>query len=111
MYEIEMRVFVLSKRFLQQLIRDKLSLALIIFAPILVLTMLYLVFDGEKYVPEIGLLNVPEQVAEQMEASDAEVTVYDNQDEAYHGAVTGSLDRYIEFEDGSQLVFMEGRDT
>lgn len=110
MEEIEMRVFALSKRILQQLIRDKRTLALIIFAPILVLTMLYLVFDGEEYVPEIGLVNVPEQVAEQMEASDAEVTVYDNQVEAYHGVVSGSLDGYIQFEDGSPLVFLEGSD-
>src|SRR5699024_903301 len=107
---IEMRVFALSKRILQQLIRDKRTLALIIFAPILVLTMLYLVFDGEDYVPEIGLVDVPEQVADQMEDSDAEVTVYDNQVEAYHGVVSGSLDAYVQFEDGSPLVFLEGSD-
>lgn len=110
MGEIEMRVFALSKRILQQLIRDKRTLALIIFAPILVLTMLYLVFEGEEYIPEIGLVDVPEPVTEEMEGAEADITEYDNKVEAYHGVASGSLDAYIKFEDGEPLVFLEGSD-
>ncbi len=105
-----MRVLALSKRILQQMIRDKRSLALIIFAPMLVLTMLYLVFDGEEYVPEIGLVNVPEPVTEKMETTEAEITEYENEVEAYHGMVSGSLDGYIKFEDEKPLVYLEGSD-
>lgn len=110
MGEISMKVFALSKRILQQLIRDKRTLALLIFAPILVLTMLYLVFDGEEYVPEIGLVNIPEPVTEKMEMSDAGVTEYQNEVEAYHGVASGRLDGYIKIEGGEPLVFLEGSD-
>lgn len=110
MGEIRMRVLALSKRILQQMVRDKRSLALIILAPILVLTMLYLVFDSGEYVPGIGLVNVPEPVTEKMETTDAEITEYDNEVEAYHGVASGRLDGYIKFEDEKPLVFLEGSD-
>ena len=60
-----MRVMALVKRILRQLVRDKRTIGLLIFAPILVLTMLYFVFNGEDYIPKIGLVDVPEMLVDQ----------------------------------------------
>ena len=54
-----MRVIALVKRIFRQIVRDKRTIGLLIFAPILVLTMLYFVFNGEDYTPKIGLVDVP----------------------------------------------------
>lgn len=105
-----MRVAALSKRIVQQLGRDKRTLFRFIFVPILVLTILYLVFNGEEHTPAIGLVNVPEPVTEKMEMSDAEIVEYENEVEAYHGTVSGRLDGYIKFEGEEPLVFLEGSD-
>src|SRR5699024_7560202 len=107
MEEIEMRVFALSKRILQQLIRDKRTLDLIIFAPILVLTKIKLLMDGKEYVSDNEFVKVTEQMAKQMEISDDEVKVYDNQVEANHGVDSGSIEMNIKFDDGSSFVFLE----
>ena len=64
----------LVKRILRQIVRDKRTIGLLIFAPILVLTMLNLVFNGEDYVPKIGLVNVPDAIVDQINFEGAKVT-------------------------------------
>lgn len=106
-----MRVIALTKRILQQLIRDKRTLGLLIFAPILVLTMLHLVFNGDDYVPKVGLVEIPETMVDQIDKADAEVTLYTNENDAQQAVRSGEVDGYIILDDATTpAVFLEGSD-
>ena len=105
-----MRVFALTKRILRQIVRDKRTMALLIVAPILVLTMLSLVFNGEAYTPKIGLVDVPVTIVDQIDFDGAEVTEYSEEKTAKAALVSQDLDGYVLFEDGVPFVFLEGSD-
>ena len=106
-----MRVIALTKRILQQLIRDKRTLGLLIFAPILVLTMLHLVFNGDDYVPKVGLVEISEAIVDQIDTTDAEVTIYTNENDAQQAVHSEEIDGYILLDDATtSAVFLEGSD-
>ncbi|WP_318614685.1 ABC transporter permease [Sporosarcina sp. YIM B06819] len=105
-----MRVMALVKRILQQIVRDKRTMGLLIVAPILVLTMLYLVFSGEAYTPKVGLVNVPAAVAEHINVDGAQVTELGSEQEAQEQLNTRQLDGYITFEGQLPVIHLEGSD-
>lgn len=105
-----MRVWALTVRILRQIIQDKRTMGLLIFAPMLVLTMLYLVFEGEDYVPKVGFVDVPEMIMDNMDLSDAEITTYGNESEAKADLNKQELDGYVMFSDQSPSVLLEGSD-
>ena len=105
-----MRVMALVKRILQQIVRDKRTMALLIVAPILVLTMLYLVFDGEAYTPKIGLVNVPAAIADHLNFDGAIVTEFGNEADAKAKLSEQQLDGYLTFEQQSPSIVLEGSD-
>ncbi|RST74382.1 ABC transporter permease [Siminovitchia acidinfaciens] len=105
-----MRVMALVKRILQQIGRDKRTLGLLVFAPILVLTMLHLVFNGDDYTPKIGLVNVPEQVKGKMDLEGAETTELKKEVKAKELVSTHELDGYLVFDQMTPSVYLEGSD-
>ncbi|KAB8125679.1 ABC transporter permease [Gracilibacillus oryzae] len=68
-----MRISALVRRIFQQMFRDKRTLALLFVAPLLVLTLVYLVFNGNSVDPAIGVENVNDQIIEQLEAANMEI--------------------------------------
>ncbi|MEK3889081.1 ABC transporter permease [Bacillus sp. FSL K6-3431] len=105
-----MRVIALVIRILRQIVRDKRTMGLLIFAPILVLSMMHLVFNGDDYVPKIGLVNIPEILADQISFEDADITEYSNVNEAKKDLVNQDLDVYLTFENKYPAIFLEGSD-
>ena len=105
-----MRITALTIRILRQIIRDKRTLALLIFAPILVLSMLYLVFNGNDYVPKVGMVDVPEQIMDKLDTSDAAITQYDNENNAKADVSDEKLDGYIVFDNLMPSILLEGSD-
>ncbi|WP_432357461.1 ABC transporter permease [Sporosarcina sp. UB5] len=105
-----MRVMAMVKRILRQLVRDKRTIGLLIFAPILVLTMLYFVFNGDAYAPKIGLVDVPEMLADQIDTEGAQVTTFDSEAEVKIKLVARELDGYLKFEGNSLSIVLEGSD-
>jgi len=57
-----MRIRALVIRILQQFYRDKRTVAMMIVAPIFILTMVHLVFNSNGYEPTIGLINPPSNI-------------------------------------------------
>lgn len=55
-----MNTWTLMKRILKQFRRDKRSMALMIVAPIFVLTLMWLVLDGDSKTLNVALVDVPE---------------------------------------------------
>jgi ABC-2 type transport system permease protein len=69
-----MRVKALTIRILKQFIHDKRTMALMIIAPIFVLTLMSLVFNGSTYNPKVGLVGVPEMLSSKLTPHDAKIT-------------------------------------
>lgn len=105
-----MRVGALIIRILRQFIRDKRTMALMIFAPILVLTMLHLVFNGKDYEPKIGLVNVPQAVQDQLNLQNAHLSNYKNSKLAKKELEEKKLDAYIVFDRQIPSIMLEGSD-
>lgn len=105
-----MRVKALFIRILRQITRDKRTMALLIFAPILILTMLHLVFNGNDYIPKVGLVDIPEELEEQLNLDDAEITKYTDIETAIGDLEEQRLDGYISFEQNIPSVALEGSD-
>lgn len=105
-----MRIKALVIRILRQIIRDKRTLALLIFAPILVLSMLYLVFDGEEYTPRIGIVNIPEPIQNHLNLENANIEFYDSINLAEKELSESKLDGYLLFDNMTPAIMLEGSD-
>jgi len=104
-----MRVKAVMVRILRQLKHDKRTIGLMIFAPILVLTLMSFIFGGSTYHPKIGVVNAPLQFINSLEESDAEVARYTDSD-AEDALRKGEVDAKIDFQDGVPHVKLEGSD-
>jgi ABC-2 type transport system permease protein len=105
-----MRIAALVIRILRQFVRDKRTLGLLIFAPILVLTMMNLVFNGESYVPKVGLVRIPEPIKQQLILDDAKITEYENTQLAKDALEDRDIDAFIAFENQAPAIMLEGSD-
>ncbi|KAB7704688.1 ABC transporter permease subunit [Bacillus aerolatus] len=105
-----MRITALIIRILRQIVRDKRTMGLLIFAPILVLTMLHLVFNGNDYTPKIGFVHIPESIVDQIDISDEKITEYKNEKEAKEDLSSQEIDGYVVFHNQSPSIFLEGSD-
>ncbi|WJV30638.1 ABC transporter permease [Rossellomorea sp. AcN35-11] len=95
-------------RILQQLLlRDKRTLALMFLAPLLILSMLSLVFDSDDYEAKVAIVDLPQQLEAKLDTSDFEP--YSSPDKALKAIKAGELDAYITFDDPtSPSIVIEG---
>jgi ABC-2 type transport system permease protein len=104
-----MRVRALILRILRQFMRDRRTMALMIVAPILILSLMYLVFEGDAYSPKLGAIGVPEKLVQQLEDQGAVVLSYtaEEADAALRGQ---EIDAILRLEGMSPQVMLEGSD-
>ncbi|CEG29275.1 ABC transporter permease [Bacillus sp. B-jedd] len=105
-----MRIKALVIRILRQFLRDKRTMALMILAPILILTMLNLVFNGRDYIPKVGLVDFPAQLKEQLNLDDGKVKDYKSTNAADKALKTGKLDGYLTLDGAKPEIMLEGSD-
>ena len=105
-----MRINALVIRILRQIIRDKRTMGLLIIAPILVLTMLHLVFNGDEYQPKVGLVDVPDSIKSKMELDDATITEYERETEANKDLSDQKIDGFVRFDSKAHSIVLEGSD-
>ncbi|PLR81604.1 ABC transporter permease [Bacillus canaveralius] len=105
-----MRIGALVIRILRQFLRDKRTMALMILAPILILSMLHLVFNGDDYTPKIGLVGFPEQVINQMDLEDAKISEYESTKQAKTDLSEQEIDGYLKLDGQTPSVVVEGSD-
>lgn len=104
-----MRISGFVVRIIRQLFRDKRTLALMFLAPLLILTMLSLVFSSENYEPKVGVVDVPQPLQAKLDLDDFEG--YENKDEALSAMKDGELDGYVTFDDSKTPdITVEGSD-
>jgi len=104
-----MRTRALAMRIIRQFLRDKRTLALLFVAPLLILTLMKLVFNGQALVPEIGTVGVPEALLGRLEAQ-ASLTAYPDAEAAEEALRDGKLDAYVTLENGTPALRLEGSD-
>jgi ABC-2 type transport system permease protein len=105
-----MRIRALIIRILRQFIHDKRTMALMIAAPILILTLMYLIFNGDTYRPKLGTVQLPQAFTSVLVGSDADVTAYPNVEEAEAALTDRHIDAIIRFDGGAPHIKLEGSD-
>ena len=70
-----MRTLAVTRRVLQGFRRDHRTVALMLAAPCVILTFLWLVFDGDTYEPNIAAVDLPPPLLQALEEQDATVEV------------------------------------
>lgn len=105
-----MRIIALVRRILKQIIRDKRTLVLLIMAPILVLTMLHLVFNGDSYSPKVGFVDLHTPLVEQLDDDGATIHLYETTDEAQTALKERDIDGYVNMSGTTLQLTLEGSD-
>ncbi|WP_274648479.1 ABC transporter permease [Paenibacillus humicola] len=105
-----MRIRALIVRIIRQFMHDKRTLALLIVAPILVLTLMYLVFNGDTYRPKIGAVQLPVAAGQALGKNGADVTVYGSLSEAEKALRGRDIDAIVRLDGGAPRVELEGSD-
>ena len=93
-----MRTVALIKRILLQILRDKRTLALLFVAPLFVLTLMNLVFNGNTVDPVLGVANGNQQIIEKLEAADIIVKEYNEVSKVNEMILDKGLDGFLQVE-------------
>ncbi|ETI65936.1 ABC transporter permease [Neobacillus vireti] len=72
-----MRMTALIKRICQQMLRDKRTLALMFVAPLLILTLMYFLFNGNTVDPKLGVLKIDSGLVDAFKKADIKVKQYE----------------------------------
>lgn len=72
-----MRTAALIKRIIRQMLRDKRTLALMFVAPLLILTLMYFLFNGNTVDSKLGVVGIDESLIKVLEKADISVKHYD----------------------------------
>ncbi|MBA2874246.1 ABC transporter permease [Thermaerobacillus caldiproteolyticus] len=105
-----MRVRAIVIRIIRQFFRDKRTLGLMIVAPMFVLFLMNLVFNGEEYKPTIAVdKNVPEVVVEKLAKSDADLKEL-TKTTARKQLEKQQIDAFMEMDEGTPKITLEGSD-
>lgn len=70
-----MRIRALVKRILQQMLRDKRTLGLLFVAPLLIITLMYFLFNGNTVNPRLGVVNVNDTLIKALQAGNIDTTI------------------------------------
>lgn len=103
-----MRIRALTVRIIRQFIRDKRTLALLLIAPLLVLTLMKLVFEGQSVVPRIGTVQLPPLAVEALTGAGADAIPYGDISAAMTDLENDDLDAVITLHNGQPSITLEG---
>ncbi|KIQ94944.1 Inner membrane transport permease ybhR [Anoxybacillus thermarum] len=105
-----MRIQAIVVRIIRQFFRDKRTLALMIVAPMFVLFLMDLVFNGEQYEPHIAIdANVPQPFQDALKEADAHVTTM-TKAKAMNELDEQQIDAFIEMNQTALRLTLEGSD-
>lgn len=103
-----MKIQALVKRIMLQMFRDKRTLALLFLAPLLVLTLMYLIFDGNDDELRLGLVGGSDMLVESLEERDIIVESLESADS--DTVVANELDGLLEITPDGATLTLENND-
>jgi ABC-2 type transport system permease protein len=101
-----MRIKALVTKIIQQFIRDKRTLLLMLFAPLLVLTFAHLVLNTDETVFHTGGYQLPDELKNTLEKENIEVKAY-RSNVPLSAIEDDNLDAFFSFESGSLTVTLD----
>ena len=102
-----MRVRALAVRILKQLKNDRRSMALICLAPILLLSLLYLILGGTNADIRVCVVNAPERFMDRLYDNDVSA-VRMSEGEAFRALESGEATAVVAIEGGKARVWLDG---
>ncbi|MGP4042161.1 ABC transporter permease [Gracilibacillus sp. D59] len=106
-----MNVMAVVKRIMQQFMRDKRSLALLVIAPVLVITLIWLVLDGNDYEPEVAIDDVPAPMEEVLQEEFDKDLKEMSEEEAKEQLQESSIDAFLTIKENQVFILLEGSDA
>ncbi|MEC0242413.1 ABC transporter permease [Paenibacillus dokdonensis] len=105
-----MRIRALIRRICEQLLRDKRTLALLFLAPLLVLSLMYYLFNhtGNAADAKIGVVNLNPKIVEMMQQQGMDVISYEKADKDI--LVNEHLDALLEMQDAKIHLILKNSD-
>jgi ABC-2 type transport system permease protein len=98
-----MRILAMVKRIIQQMLRDKRALALMMVAPLLIITLLNYLLSGNTVNPKIAVTNADDALVEQLKDKDIIVVPYNKIDNVENVLIEEELDGALQF-NGEEIV-------
>ncbi|MEC0093079.1 ABC transporter permease [Paenibacillus macquariensis] len=105
-----MRIGAMILRILRQFIHDKRTMALMFIAPLIVLSLMSLVFSGKEYHPNIGVVSQASSLSTAMEKLGAKVLIYNTEPLATQALDNRDIDALITLKETIPQVLIEGSD-
>lgn len=90
-----MRIRAITLRILRQFIHDKRTMALMFIAPLIVLSLMSLVFNGDAYEPKIGVSGVPLNISAALKEENTTIKEYASEELGKSALVEGKIDALI----------------
>ncbi|WP_462410993.1 ABC transporter permease [Neobacillus sp. Marseille-QA0830] len=103
-----MRVWALIKRICRQMVRDKRTLALMFVAPLLILTLMYFLFNGNTVNPKLGVVGIDKTLITSIEKADIDVKQYAKADS--ETVTEDNLDGLLQEENGKLSLILQNDD-
>lgn len=103
-----MRILSIIKRICIQMLRDKRTLALLFLAPLLVLTLMYFIFNSDSKELELGVHNLDQATVKSLKSMDIHVKQYDHL--TADSILDKDLDGILVQEDGSTKLILQNSD-
>ncbi|MDR4888093.1 ABC transporter permease [Fredinandcohnia sp. QZ13] len=105
-----MRTIALIKRIFQQLLRDKRTLALLFVAPLLVLSLMYVMFNGDSVEPTLGVVDVDEKVVTALKEVDIQIEEFNQSSNPKQTILDYKLDGLLAMEDNQVILTVTNSD-
>lgn len=106
-----MSVFALAKRIVIQMLRDKRALALMIIAPLLIITILHYLFSTEDVTPRVGVSHTNESFIEYLKEQDVDVVQYDENMKLKSTTEDDELDAMVTMENDNYVIIFKNEQT
>lgn len=90
-----MRIRALVNRIVMQLFRDKRTLALLFFAPLLILTLMHFLFTSNDVSSRLGVEGVSSEMMEQWESNELEFVSFSKTNDIKKTIIDNELDGYL----------------
>ncbi|MCC3358776.1 ABC transporter permease [Bacillus sp. REN16] len=105
-----MRIIALIKRIFQQLLRDKRTLALLFVAPLLILSLMYVMFNGDSPEPVLGVVNVDESLIEALKENDIDIVKFEQDTKTEETILEHDLDGLLVMENEQIVLTLTNSD-
>lgn len=104
-----MRVAAMIKKIIIQMLRDKRTLALMFVAPLLILTLMYFLFNSQGTIPSLGVVGIDENLVKLLDESELEVIQYSSADETT--ITSDNLGGLLKMDSGKLILTLQNNDV